>query len=69
MKTDMKKYGLVFSMVTTAGLGLTACDMPEPAVGDDGEVIARFNSIWQRQADGRWLVVFDKGSPPDPATK
>lgn len=34
-----------------------------------GEVIARFNSIWQRQADGRWLVVFDKGSPPDPATK
>jgi uncharacterized protein (TIGR02246 family) len=29
-----------------------------------GAVTARFNSIWQRQADGRWLVVFDKGSPP-----
>ena len=29
-----------------------------------GVVTARFNSIWQRQADGRWLVVFDKGSPP-----
>ena len=27
-------------------------------------VTARFNSIWQRQDDGRWLVVFDKGGPP-----
>lgn len=30
----------------------------------DGVVTARFNSIWQHQADGRWLVVFDKGGPP-----
>jgi ketosteroid isomerase-like protein len=30
----------------------------------EGAVTARFNSIWQRQADGRWLVVFDKGGPP-----
>ena len=29
-----------------------------------GVVTARFNSIWQRQADGRWLVIFDKGGPP-----
>jgi ketosteroid isomerase-like protein len=29
-----------------------------------GEVTARFNSIWQRQPDGRWLVIFDKGGPP-----
>jgi ketosteroid isomerase-like protein len=29
-----------------------------------GAVTARFNSIWQRQRDGRWLVVFDKGGPP-----
>jgi ketosteroid isomerase-like protein len=28
-----------------------------------GRVIARFNSIWRREASGRWLVVFDKGSP------
>jgi len=27
-------------------------------------VTARFNSIWQRQADGRWQVIFDKGGPP-----
>jgi ketosteroid isomerase-like protein len=30
----------------------------------DGVVTARFNSIWQRQSDGRWLVIFDKGGPP-----
>jgi len=34
-----------------------------------GEVIGRFNSIWQRQADGRWLVIFDKGGPPEPGAK
>jgi ketosteroid isomerase-like protein len=34
-----------------------------------GEVIGRFNSIWQRQAGGRWQIVFDKGSPPDPVPK
>lgn len=40
-----------------------------PVRNPKGEVIARFNSIWQRQSDGRWLVVFDKGSPPDPPAK
>ena len=29
-----------------------------------GAVTARFNSIWRREPDGRWLVVFDKGGPP-----
>jgi ketosteroid isomerase-like protein len=38
-----------------------------PVRNPQGEPIARFNSIWQRQPDGRWLVIFDKGSPPDPA--
>ncbi len=37
-----------------------------PVRNPQGEVVARFNSIWQRQGDGRWLVIFDKGSPPDP---
>jgi ketosteroid isomerase-like protein len=36
-----------------------------------GKVLGRFNSVWRRQRDGRWLVVFDKGSPvcapPPPA--
>jgi ketosteroid isomerase-like protein len=31
----------------------------------DGAVTARFNSIWRRQADGRWLVIFDKGGPAE----
>ena len=30
----------------------------------EGVVTARFNSIWQRQPDGRWLVIFDKGGSP-----
>jgi ketosteroid isomerase-like protein len=29
-----------------------------------GAVTARFNTIWQRQSDGRWLVIFDKGGAP-----
>ena len=37
-----------------------------PVRSREGVVTARFNSIWLRQADGRWLVVFDTGSPPDP---
>lgn len=36
-----------------------------PVKSPRGEVVARFNSIWQRQPDGRWLVVFDKGGPPE----
>jgi ketosteroid isomerase-like protein len=40
-----------------------------PVKNPRGEVVARFNSIWRRQADGGWLVVFDKGSPPDPTAK
>lgn len=34
-----------------------------------GRVIGRFNSIWRRDTTGRWLVVFDKGSPPEPADR
>lgn len=31
----------------------------------EGVVSARFNTIWQRQPDGRWLVIFDKGGPAE----
>lgn len=34
-----------------------------------GAVVARFNSIWMRSPEGRWLVMFDKGSSPDPTAK
>jgi ketosteroid isomerase-like protein len=33
-----------------------------PVRNPQGKVIARFNSIWQREDSGRWRVVFDKGS-------
>ncbi len=26
--------------------------------------IGTFNSVWQRQPDGAWKIVFDKGCPP-----
>ena len=33
-----------------------------PVRGASGEVVGRFNSIWRKDRDGRWRVVFDKGS-------
>jgi ketosteroid isomerase-like protein len=33
-----------------------------PVLGPSGESRGRFNSIWRKEADGRWFVVFDKGS-------
>ncbi|HEX9580024.1 MAG TPA: nuclear transport factor 2 family protein [Gemmatimonadales bacterium] len=35
-----------------------------PVRDPTGKQTGTFNSIWRREADGRWLVVFDKGSPP-----
>ncbi|HSW23035.1 MAG TPA: nuclear transport factor 2 family protein, partial [Burkholderiaceae bacterium] len=32
-----------------------------------GKPIARFRSVWRREPDGRWLIVFDRGEPADPA--
>ena len=40
-----------------------------PVRDPQGQVVARFNSIWQRGADGRWLVIVDKGSPANPPPK
>ena len=34
-----------------------------PVRNAKGEVTGRFNSIWRLEADGRWRVVFDRGSP------
>lgn len=33
-----------------------------PVYSPAGEVVGRFNSIWRKDADGEWRVVFDKGS-------
>lgn len=33
-----------------------------PVFGASGEAAGRFNSIWRKEPDGQWRVVFDKGS-------
>jgi ketosteroid isomerase-like protein len=35
-----------------------------PVFDPQGRRIGTFNSIWQRQNDGSWRVIFDKGCPP-----
>jgi ketosteroid isomerase-like protein len=40
------------------------------ARGADGKPVVRwgtFNSVWRKQPDGRWQVVFDAGGPPTEA--
>ena len=32
-----------------------------PVRNTEGEIVAQFTSIWRRDADGAWRVVFDKG--------
>jgi len=32
-----------------------------PVRDPQGRVVSRFNSIWRREADGTWRIVFDKG--------
>ena len=34
-----------------------------PVRNAQGQQTATFNSIWRREPDGRWRVVFDKGAP------
>ncbi len=35
-----------------------------PVRDPQGRRIGTFNSIWRREVDGRWKVLFDKGCPP-----
>ena len=48
-------------VLASGDLALSTGLVKDPA----GVVSARFNTIWQRQPDGRWLVVFDKGGPAE----
>lgn len=34
-----------------------------PVFNAQGERVSTFNSIWRRESDGKWRVVFDKGCP------
>lgn len=41
-------------------LGLSSGPVRDPS----GRRVGTFNSVWRREADGSWKVVFDKGCPP-----
>ena len=41
-------------------LGYTSGPVFDPA----GKRVGTFNSVWRREADGRWKIVLDNGCPP-----
>jgi ketosteroid isomerase-like protein len=45
-------------VLESGGLALSTGPVLDPA----GQRVGTFNSIWRREPDGRWRVVFDKGS-------
>ena len=49
-------------VLSSGRLALTSGPVHDPG----GKLIGSFTSIWRREADGRWLVIFDKGCPPPP---
>lgn len=44
-------------VLDSGGLALSTGSVHDP----EGRQIATFNSIWRRESDGTWRVVFDKG--------
>jgi ketosteroid isomerase-like protein len=47
-------------VLPSGDLGFTSGPVYDPK----GQRIGTFNSVWQRQQDGAWKIVFDKGCPP-----
>ena len=47
-------------VLSSGNLGFTSGPVFDPK----GNRIGTFNSVWQRQSDGSWKIVFDKGCPP-----
>ena len=48
-------------------LGMTRGPFTLKQVGPDGEAVSQsglFNSIWKRQPNGAWQIIFDTGCPP-----
>jgi ketosteroid isomerase-like protein len=35
-----------------------------PVVAPGGKRVGTFNSVWRREKDGRWRIIFDAGCPP-----
>jgi ketosteroid isomerase-like protein len=49
----------VVSVLDSGTLGLTS----GPIFGPDGDRVGTFNSVWRRDANGDWKIVFDRGCP------
>ena len=47
-------------VLASGSLGMTSGPVYDPK----GNRIGTFNSIWQKQRDGSWKIIFDKGCPP-----
>jgi ketosteroid isomerase-like protein len=47
----------IVEVLDSGTLALSSGPVLDPA----GKRVGRFNTIWRREADGRWRVVFDKG--------
>ena len=47
------------TVLDSGTLGLTS----GPVFAPDGSRIGTFNSVWRREPDGGWKVVFDRGCP------
>ena len=47
-------------VLDSGALGMTS----GPVYDENGQRSGTFNSVWRRQADGKWRIVFDIGCPP-----
>ena len=47
-------------VLASGTLAMTSGPVKDPA----GKRIGTFQSVWRREADGSWKIVFDKGCPP-----
>lgn len=47
------------AVLDSGTLGLTS----GPILAPDGKRVGTFNSVWRRESDGSWKVVFDRGCP------
>src|SRR5262245_38111520 len=47
------------SVLDSGTLGLST----GPVFGPDGKQFSSFSSIWRRNADGKWQIIFDRGCP------
>ena len=49
----------VIEVLSSGTLALSSGPVHDPS----GKPVGTFNSIWRREPDGNWLVIFDKGGP------